>query len=201
MAAADRRERVVMRIRFPALSEPASRWVTGSAMIALLFFVYVAGRWSAADDRLDAPAPATLESPAPADALGARTPAVGTSAASVDTPRPTAAQGAGGSGAQARGDPRAPGADAPLVLDVAVTRPCWVTASADGERTIYRLLQPGDRVQTRGRVVTLRVGDAGALQVSVDGGPARPLGGNGEVVTLRLTRENYRSVLPATAGD
>jgi hypothetical protein len=62
-------------------------------------------------------------------------------------------------------------------------------------------VQPGERIQTRGRVLTFRVGDAAALQLSLDGEPARPLGASGEVVSVRITRGNYRSLLPARSGN
>ena len=196
--------RPIVRIRLPALSEAASRWVTGSAMVALLLFVYVAGRWSTADDQPAPPPAAGLEAAAPTSALGAPPPVqpVGTSAASADEPAAAGGQDVRNAAARA-GDVDLPGpaADSPIVAAVAVTRPCWVTASADGVRTIYRTLQPGERVEARGRVLTLRVGDAGALRLSLEGEAAGPLGASGEVVSLRITRENYRSLLPAKVGN
>ena len=89
-----------------------------------------------------------------------------------------------------------PGADVPLAVHLTATRPCWVTVTVDGARTIYRILQPGEGQQAQGREFVIRVGDAGALQLSLDGEPARPLGDPGEVRTVRITRDNYRSLLP-----
>jgi hypothetical protein len=196
--------RAVLRLRFPSLPDASRRWLTGTATIGLLLLVYLAGRWSGGD------APVTPARQAPptaersANALGGQdVRPTGTSARVAGTVEPSPAQGAvtdGGAGGRDVALPAPPPPDAPLIVDVVVVRPCWVTVSADGARAIYRLLQPGERVQARGRVLTFRVGDAGALQLSLDGEPARPLGASGEVVTVRITRENYRALLQARAG-
>lgn len=69
-------------------------------------------------------------------------------------------------------------------------RPAWVTAAVDGERQVYRTLQPGERVSLKGlREVTVRVGDAGALVWQVNGRAAAPMGRPGEVRTVRITPE------------
>ena len=44
---------------------------------------------------------------------------------------------------------------------------------------------------------SLRVGDAGALVVLINGQPARPLGANGQVLTVRFTPENFSRYLMA----
>ena len=68
---------------------------------------------------------------------------------------------------------------------LAAERLCWLDASADGKRVIYRLLHPGEKtkVDARQRIV-LRVGDAGALTVSVNGQAPQIAGASGEVRTL-----------------
>lgn len=75
-----------------------------------------------------------------------------------------------------------------LALELSAGRECWVSLSADGERVIYRLLQPGERATVRARErVLLRIGDAGALSISVNGGPLQATGADGEVRTMTLT--------------
>jgi hypothetical protein len=91
-----------------------------------------------------------------------------------------------------------PGVEVPLAVDLAVTRPCWLTVTVDGSRQIYRLVQPGERERQQGREFVIRAGDAGALRLSVDGQAAKPVGASGEVITFRVTRENYRSLLQAS---
>jgi cytoskeletal protein RodZ len=84
----------------------------------------------------------------------------------------------------------------PLQITLRVSRPCWISATADGQRVLYRTLQPGEQ-QTIPVLdaLALRVGDAGALALAVDGAPARSLGGSGQPVSVRLTRENFREIL------
>jgi hypothetical protein len=88
-----------------------------------------------------------------------------------------------------------------LRLEIRLHGPSWVSAVADGERVVYRLMQPGERtlVEARG-VITLRVGDAGAVAYSINGATGRPLGRNGEAVTVRITNENIGSLLAEPAG-
>jgi hypothetical protein len=89
-----------------------------------------------------------------------------------------------------------PAADGPITMDLSVTRPCWVTATSDGARRIFRIVRPGEHEQLQGRVLRIRVGDAAALQLSLDGQGTSPLGAPGEVLTIGITRDNYRSLLP-----
>lgn len=80
-----------------------------------------------------------------------------------------------------------------LQLEIRFLRSCWVSASADGTRVIYRLMQPDERalVDAR-RMVTLRVGDAGAVDYSINGVTGRPLGSDGEAVTVRITGDGLQ---------
>lgn len=82
-----------------------------------------------------------------------------------------------------------------LRLEIRTKGPCWVTAVADGERVIYRLMQPGERALVDARTaITLRVGDAGAVAYSINGAPGPPLGRTGEAVTVRITNDNVESL-------
>jgi cytoskeleton protein RodZ len=76
-----------------------------------------------------------------------------------------------------------------VTVALSADRVCWVEAAADDKRAIYRLMQPGetDTVTARERLV-LRVGDAGALTISVDGGAPQAAGASGEVRTLTFSR-------------
>jgi putative aminopeptidase FrvX len=81
---------------------------------------------------------------------------------------------------------------------LSVTRPCWVSASVDGERQIERLLQPGERqtIDVR-REMIITAGDASAITLTLNGAPAKPLGKTGDVVTARFNRANYKDYLQA----
>ncbi|MQA28303.1 MAG: DUF4115 domain-containing protein [Luteitalea sp.] len=79
---------------------------------------------------------------------------------------------------------------ASLRLELRLNGPCWVSVLADGERVIYRLMQPGERSLVEARsTITLSVGDAATVAYSINGTAGRPLGGNGEVATVRITSD------------
>jgi cytoskeleton protein RodZ len=139
--------------------------VLGYAAIGAL--VIVAGQWLMA------------KAVAPGGAVGTTGSSVPSPAASMER-RPAPA-------------PAAPAA----VVDVALQadRPAWVTAVVDGQRTVYRTLQPGERVTLRGmREVSIRTGDAGALTWQVNNRAIGPMGQPGEVRTARVTPENAAAV-------
>jgi hypothetical protein len=98
----------------------------------------------------------------------------------------------------ATGDIPLPASGVPITMDISVTRPCWVTVTADGSRRIFRIVRPGEHERVQGSVLSVRVGDAAALRMSLDGQVTSPLGAAGEVLTIRITRDNYRSLLPPT---
>jgi len=119
--------------------------------------------------------------PPPAPALS--TPAgVPTAAPPADTPAPAAA-----ASPPVRGE---------LTVALSVQRPCWVTATIDGHKTLDRLLQVGEQptIDVR-REMVLTVGDASAVSMTLNGAAARPLGKTGEVVTTHVTPNNFRDYL------
>jgi cytoskeleton protein RodZ len=116
--------------------------------------------------------------------------------------------GTSGAGAAATSDtrPSAPAADVktpasvttpvsarPLTVVLKTTGRCWVTASADGRRAIYRMLEPGTTETLEAdRQIRIVVGDAGAITWTVNGREAGAIGSRGELKTVTLT--------PATAA-
>jgi cytoskeletal protein RodZ len=97
-----------------------------------------------------------------------------------------------------------PAAAKSLTVDIHPTGPCWVEATADGERVVARLMDAGSRESIDvGDTLTLRVGDAAAFGFSIDGVAGRSLGRPGAVTTIRIDRSNYTSFLdprPASAS-
>ena len=82
-----------------------------------------------------------------------------------------------------------------LRLEIRTKGLCWVSAVADGERAVYRLMQPGERTLVEARTgIVLRVGDAGAFAYSINGAPGRPLGRGGEAVTVLISDETLGSL-------
>lgn len=88
-----------------------------------------------------------------------------------------------------------------LRLEILAKGPCWVSAVADRERVVHRLMQPGERTLVEARVaIALRVGDAGAVAYSINGATGRPLGRNDEAVTVRITPDNLGSLYSEPAS-
>jgi transcriptional regulator with XRE-family HTH domain len=75
-----------------------------------------------------------------------------------------------------------------LRIELAATGWCWVAAETDGVRVMYRLVQPGEHVVLEAeRLISVRLGDAGSVMVSINGGARRSPGGHGQVVDLEVT--------------
>jgi cytoskeletal protein RodZ len=101
----------------------------------------------------------------------------------------------------ASADPLAPAPPAPaaagrFTVGLSVKRPCWISATVDGQKTIERLLRPGDeRTIEVEREMVLTAGDASAVAMTINGTEARPLGKTGQVATARVNAANFRDFL------
>lgn len=83
-----------------------------------------------------------------------------------------------------------------LTLELHPTGPCWVEATAAGERVFSKLMDTGEKASvTLNKDLTLRVGDPGAFAFSIAGTPGRSLGSPGQPVTVRMSLENYKTYL------
>jgi cytoskeleton protein RodZ len=88
------------------------------------------------------------------------------------------------------------GTESQLHLEIRARGPCWVAATVDGRRAVYRLIEPGEQQAFDIREgAVLRIGDPAAFEFSINGRVGRSLGRAGEAVTVHLTRENYRELL------
>ncbi len=115
--------------------------------------------------------------PAPSPGAGVSTPAPG----SVSTPGPAAP---GGTPAPAQ-SPAPPTAGVTVALTT--TGKSWVRVIADGEWVFQGILDAGDaRTWTAERELTIRIGNAAAVELTVNGQSLGPLGGPGKVVELRF---------------
>jgi hypothetical protein len=83
-----------------------------------------------------------------------------------------------------------------LKVTIAAKRVCWVSATADGQKAIDRLLQPGEEhtIEAR-REFVITAGDGSAIALTLNGADARPLGKPGQVARATLTLNNYKDYL------
>ena len=92
----------------------------------------------------------------------------------------------------------APNQEGRFRLTLASRGLCWVTVRSDGVVQFTGTMKAGERkdVDVWGRV-SLTVGNAGVIDVAINGQPARPLGGEGEVVTALMNIQNLNTFLQA----
>ena len=80
-----------------------------------------------------------------------------------------------------------------LRIELTATGPCWVSATADRESALSRLLQAGERHQLQAKdEIVLRVGDPSTMTITVNGLPGRSLGRPRQPVTVQINRQNFR---------
>lgn len=135
----------------------------------------------------EAPPPVTVAAPVPESKSAPSSPPPVAEPASAVSPAPAAAP------------PPPPAAEVTgehLTVSLTARRPCWVSATVDGQKAIERLLQTGEQksIDVR-REMVLTVGDASAIALTFNGAEARPLGKAGEVVTARVNLTNFKDYL------
>jgi cytoskeletal protein RodZ len=174
----------------PALDRPdASRplspaWMALAAVLVVFALTVLA--WSRGGEEAAAPESTAVgqEPPVPAPQAPVNPRPVGTVGA---------APAAAGEAPAAAGEP--------LELVLTADADCWVSATADGRRVLYELMRAGaERRLAAAREIVVRVGNAGALRVTVNGRETGPLGEPGEVRTARFTPpDGPRPIAPRAA--
>lgn len=89
-----------------------------------------------------------------------------------------------------RTEPQAAATDprAPITVVLRAVDNVWIQADSDGERVAYDLLPSGTvRTFTARRSLALRIGDAGAIEYTINGVPGAVLGPRGAVRDLNLS--------------
>jgi cytoskeletal protein RodZ len=75
-----------------------------------------------------------------------------------------------------------------VVVVLETRSPSWVTAVVDGDRQLYQIVPAGTKTTFRAtREITIRVGDAGAVRLSVNGHEPALMGAPGEVRNVKIT--------------
>jgi cytoskeletal protein RodZ len=83
-----------------------------------------------------------------------------------------------------------------LRIELTAIGPCWVSATADRESALSRLLQAGERHELQAKdEIVLRVGDPSTVAITVNGVPARSLGRPRQPVTVQINKRNFREYL------
>lgn len=131
----------------------------------------------------------TSSAPAPADASGSSATTTAPSAASattsVGTRMPTQAPGAVGDAAA----PSTAGQASRLRVELDASRNVWMRLLVDGETVSNRIVKEGEHLSLDAeRLVEVRIGDAGAVRLTVNGEARGLLGRPGQVLTQRITR-------------
>ena len=157
--------------------QPPSRWIGMGTAVAILLVVVAAavvlGRRSE-----------SAAEPGTVGTTGTSPVTAATGAAAPVAAKPTAE-------ATSTANPPAPGPATSVTVVLSFSRPCWVAATVDGERVIYRVLQAGERhTLTAAREMTLRFGDAGAVSWTINGRDAGIPGADGAVRNVHITAEN-----------
>jgi cytoskeleton protein RodZ len=84
-----------------------------------------------------------------------------------------------------------------LVLQVAATEPVWVSVEADGKTCLQRVVRPNDVTTLKAQDnFELTTGNAQALILTLNGETLKPLGRQGEVKKVHLTRSDVKSPSP-----
>lgn len=149
-------------------------WVASLVAVVLIaFLVYNEATWrqrqapsgvsttasaGAATSLADATTSPTSEASAPADASASPTDAGSSGPATSPSPDPT------------------------RTLEIRVTAPSWLRVTVDGSVSMDGTFPAGTNRVFRGKNATLRIGNAGGVEIVVDGKSLGTLGGAGDVV-------------------
>ena len=80
-----------------------------------------------------------------------------------------------------------------LLLNLAVSEKTWLSLWVDGRQIFSGILVPGETKTIEGtRKARLYVGNAGGLEIHLNGKPVGPIGKSGEVRVVDLTREGIQ---------
>jgi cytoskeleton protein RodZ len=88
-----------------------------------------------------------------------------------------------------------------LRLEIAGTEKCWISIDRDGQPAIRKLLEPGEvHTFAAAEKFLLILGNAGGVQLKINGKPAKPLGKSGEVIKLIIDEKNLSALIDQSAG-
>jgi cytoskeleton protein RodZ len=81
-------------------------------------------------------------------------------------------------------------------LELSVVDKCWISVNSDGNRSMVRILEPGDKhVFDADDRIFLIIGNAGGIRLRINGKPAKTLGKPGEVVRILVNEQSIKDLL------
>ncbi len=90
--------------------------------------------------------------------------------------------------------------NAPVRVQLTAEEPVWVSAQSDGKYSFSGTLEAAQsRIVEANSSVVLRLGNAGGLNISLNGKPIGQVGPRGQVRTVQLTSGGFQIVPPAPA--
>jgi cytoskeletal protein RodZ len=85
-----------------------------------------------------------------------------------------------------------------VVLKLSATEPTWLSISSNGKEIFAGILQPSESKTLTGLDrATMKVGNAGGIGVLWNGKVISPLGPRGQVLTIKITPQDFEIVPPA----
>ena len=91
----------------------------------------------------------------------------------------------------------APNPDATVHVEITADEAVWVLARADGKYAFSATMDPHTTRTVEGvKEVTLRLGNAGGVTISLNGKPIGPAGPKGQVRTIQFTSGGFQIVPP-----
>jgi cytoskeletal protein RodZ len=84
-----------------------------------------------------------------------------------------------------------------VVLKLSATERTWLSIRSGGREVFSGVLQPNESKTLTGLdMATMKVGNAGGIEIRWNGKPIGPLGTSGQVLTVRFTPEDFEIVPP-----
>jgi cytoskeleton protein RodZ len=87
--------------------------------------------------------------------------------------------------------------NAPVRVEMTADDPVWVSVKADGKYLFSGTLQPNEtKAAGANENITIRLGNAGGIRISLNGKPIGPVGPKGQVRTVQLTSGGFQILVP-----
>ncbi|MBN2317770.1 MAG: helix-turn-helix domain-containing protein [Acidobacteria bacterium] len=90
---------------------------------------------------------------------------------------------------------------AKLRMEIVAKYPCWISVDVDGRPSSRRLMEPGEeRIFNAAERLFILIGNAGGVQMKINGKPTKPLGDPGEVIKMNIDLDNLQQFLDKSTG-